>query len=302
MQQVGTGAELGRRASPSPAPRPVLRGARPLGPRATRPRRGRQRQFRVRAWALSALSALGILAPLAFAGVARPLNSPAPALAEIERLVELVGFGLTQVSVTGHRYTLDSDIYDAIGFENAHTMLAFDARAAQDRIESLPWVERASIERVLPDRLEVRITERSPSAVWRRNGRFFLIDPSGRVLAAVPPDAMASLPRVAGEGAAAKAAGLQVLLAEHPAAMARVELAERVGQRRWVLRLTDGGSVQLPAHGEAEAIARWLRVAAARGPGAVEIDVRVKERTLVRAPEGSKATVEPAARSVAGST
>ncbi|MBO0741319.1 MAG: FtsQ-type POTRA domain-containing protein [Hyphomicrobiaceae bacterium] len=244
--------------------------------------------------------ALGLVASLAFAGVARPLNSPAPALADIERLIELAGFGLTQVSVTGHRYTLDSDIFDAIGFENAHTMLAFDTRAAQDRLERLPWVERASIERVLPDRLEVRIYERSPSAVWRRNGRTFLIDPSGRVLAAVPPDVMPALPRVAGEGAAAKAAGLHALLAEHPQLMARVEVAERVGQRRWVLRLVDGGSVQLPAYGAREAIARWLRVAEARGPGAIEIDVRVEERTLVRAPAGSKAPMELAARKVAG--
>jgi len=111
---------------------------------------------------------------------------------------------------------------------------------------------------------------------------------------------MLSLPRVAGEGAAAKAADLHALLAEHPQAMARVDVAERIGQRRWALRLTDGGSVQLPAYGEAQAIARWLRVAEARGPGAVEIDVRVEERTLVRAPEGSKATLELAARKVAG--
>ena len=297
MQQVGTGAEFRWRASPSPAPQSVLKDPYPLGPHATRPRRARPRKFRARALALIAF---GIVAPLAFVGVARPLTSPAPALAEIERLIELAGFGLTQVSVTGHRYTLDSDIFDAIDLENAHTMLAFDTRAAQDRIERLPWVERASIERVLPDRLEVRIFERSPAAVWRRNGRTFLIDATGRVLAAIPPDAMLSLPRVAGEGAAAKAAGLHALLAEHPQAMTRVEVAERIGQRRWALRLTDGGSVQLPAYGEAQAIARWLRVAEARGPGAVEIDVRVEERTLVRAPEGSKATLELAARKVAG--
>jgi cell division protein FtsQ len=225
---------------------------------------------------------------VAFAGVARPLSSPAPALAELERLIELAGFGLTQVSVTGHRYTLDSDIFDAIGLENAHTMLSFDTRAAQDRIERLPWVERASIERVLPDRLEVRIWERSASAVWRRGERSFLIDRSGRLLAAVPGEAMPSLPRIAGEGAAGEAAALHTLLAEHSAFMARVASAERVGQRRWRLRLADGGTVELPAHGEEEAIARALRVAAARVPGAIDIDVRVPARTLVRGPKAIK--------------
>jgi cell division protein FtsQ len=244
-------------------------------------------------------TSVGILGVVVFAGVARPLNSPAPALAEIERLIELAGLGLTQVSVTGNRYTLDSDIFDAIGFEQARTMLGFDTRAARDRIERLPWVERASIDRVLPDRLEIRILERSPSAVWRRHDRSFLIDRSGRVLAAVPRDAMGSLPRVAGEGAAAEAARLHALLAEHPDFMARVEVAQRVAQRRWTLRLAGGGAVELPASGEAEALQRALDVAAACGPGAVEIDVRVAERTLVRRLERHGASAEPAAARLA---
>jgi cell division protein FtsQ len=242
---------------------------------------------------IPAFIAVGIAALVVFASAARPLNSPAPALAELERLIELAGLGLTQVSVTGHRYTLDSDIFDAIGLENARTMLGFDTRAAQQRIERLPWVERASIERVLPDRLEVRISERSPFAVWRRGDRYALIDRSGRVLAAVPRDAMPSLPRVAGEGAAGEAAALYDLLAEHPAFMARVAVAERVGRRRWTLRLDDGGGVQLPAQGERQALARALVVAAARGPGAVEIDVRVGERTLVREPEAQTPASAP---------
>jgi cell division protein FtsQ len=247
-----------------------------------------------------ALAGVGGIAFLVFSGLARPLNSPAPALAEIERIVELAGFGLTQVSLTGHRYTLDSDIFEALGLDQAHTLLGFDSRAAQDRIERLPWVERASIERVLPDRLEVRVSERSPAAVWRLGDRSYLIDKSGRTLGAVPGDAMPALPRVAGEGAATPAAGLYALLASYPALLARVEMAERVGGRRWVLRLADGGSVQLPAQGEGEAIERALRVAGARGPDADEIDVRVPPRTLVRAAQGRNETIGPELRRVTG--
>lgn len=247
-----------------------------------------------------ALAGAGLAAFLVFAGIARPLKSPAPALAEIERIVELAGFGLTQVSLTGHRYTPDSDVFDAIGLATARTLLSFDLRAAQDRIERLPWVERASIERVLPDSLEVRISERSPFAVWQLGERTFLIDRSGRVLSTVPRNTMPSLPRVAGEGAATEAAGLFALLAGHPALMARVEIAERVGSRRWVLRLTGGGTVQLPARGEADALARALRVAAAPGPDAREIDVRVPGRTLVREPEGGKQNMGRAGGTVTG--
>jgi hypothetical protein len=60
-----------------------------------------------------ALFIVGVSGFLVLAKVARPLNSPAPALAEIERLMELAGLGITQVSLTGHRFTVDSDVFDA---------------------------------------------------------------------------------------------------------------------------------------------------------------------------------------------
>ena len=231
------------------------------------------------------------LAIAAFAGVARDVNSPAPAFAEIERIIELAGLGITQVSLTGHRYTPDSDIFDALDLASSPTMLSFDSRAAQRRIESLPWVERASVERVLPDRLDVHVVERAPYAVWRLNGRHFLVDKAGRVLATVPSDAMPTLPRVAGEGAAIEAVRLYELLGSRPGLTRQVEIGERVGGRRWTLHLSGGSTLQLPAQGEAEAIERGLQIAKTRGAARSEIDLRVPGRPLVRAPStgGEKA-------------
>jgi cell division protein FtsQ len=170
-------------------------------------------------------------------------------------------------------------------------MLSFDSRAAQRRIESLPWVERASVERVLPDRLDVHVVERAPYAVWRLNGRHFLVDKAGRVLATVPSDAMPTLPRVAGEGAAIEAVRLYELLGSRPGLARQVEIAERVGGRRWTLHLSGGSTLQLPAQGEAEAIERGLQIANTRGSARSEIDLRVPGRPLVRAPStgGEKA-------------
>jgi cell division protein FtsQ len=252
---------------------------------------------------MAAVAGAGIIAFIVFMQSARPLNSPAPALAEIEQVIDLAGFGLSQVSVTGHRYTPDSDILDAVGLDTARTMLTFDSRAARQRIEELPWVEQATIDRVPPDRLEVRVTERSPFAVWTRGNRHDLIDKTGKVLSSVPAGAMPALPRVAGEGAAREAARLFALLAGHADLASRVVVAERVAQRRWMLRLADGSTVQLPARGEAGAVDRALGVAAAmRGSGPSEIDVRIAERTLVRTPDGRTETVERATRGATGGT
>ena len=186
-------------------------------------------------------------------------RAPAPILPELERLMEAAGLGLQQVAVSGYRFTPDRDIFDALDLDEARTLLTFDSRAAKERIERLPWIERASIERIIPDRLEVHVVERMPFAMWRAEGRTFLIDKSGRVLTAIAPGAMPALPRLAGKGAPHEAAALYALLAGHPAVRDQVKLAERVGGRRWRLHLADGGTIELPAAGEREALARALR-------------------------------------------
>ncbi len=300
MQQVGTWSSLMRRASRSPAPsQPLNATSRPTQPRNVRPRLPRSARRRARGRLRGPLprlvmAAAGVLALAAFAGLARQVDSPAPAMAEIERLLELAGLGLSQVSVTGHRHTLDSDVFDAVGLASASTLLGFDTRAAQDRIEKLPWVERASVERVVPDRVEVRIVERTPYAVWRLGSSEFLIDKTGRALGAAPKGADAQpLPRVAGEGAATEARRLFELLAREPALSSRVEMAERVGGRRWTLHLTGGGKILLPATAEAEALSRALRIAAAQGRWDGEIDLRVAERPLVRLPQREPDSAPP---------
>src|SRR6185295_3331587 len=149
-------------------------------------------------------------------------------------------------------------------------------------IERLPWVERASIERIVPDRLEIRIVERAAFAVWQAEGRTFLIDKSGRVLTAIAADAMPALPRVAGEGAPAETAALFSLLARHPDLLAQVKLAERVGGRRWTLRLADGSSIALPASGEKQALGRAVALGKAGIARMSDLDLRVEGRALSR--------------------
>jgi cell division protein FtsQ len=217
-------------------------------------------------------------------------------LPEIERLAEMAGFGLQQVAVSGHRFTPDSDIFDAVGLARARTLLTFDPGAARERLERLPWVERASIERIIPDRLEVTILERAPFAVWQAEGRTFLIDRTGRVLTAVATEAMPELPRMAGEGAPGEAAALIELLARHPGLRERVKLAERIGGRRWTLHLAGGGAIELPASGEGGALARAVVLLAREGLAHTSaIDLRAEGRILLRTSRSALDRNEPVA-------
>jgi cell division protein FtsQ len=204
------------------------------------------------------------------------------ALAGVEHAAEWAGLGLQRVTVSGHNITEDSDILAALGLDHARTLLSFDVMGAQARLELLPWIERASIDRVVPDGIDVRLAERSAAAVLRAGARSWLIDRTGRKLQAVPAGAMPELLRVTGRGAAQEAAALSAVLAAFPRIARRVELAERVGARRWTLHLAGGASAQLPATAEAEALARLVRVLDAGFQNAKSIDLRVSTRVLVR--------------------
>ena len=124
--------------------------------------------------------------------------------------------------------------------------MTFDAAAARARIEKLPWVSTAAISRIFPGSLDVRITERQPSALWVNDGREYLVDGSGRVLSASEEGHRTSGCRASpGDGAPDEAQALLDLIVRFPRIAERFEMAERVGERRWTLHLKDGVIVHL---------------------------------------------------------
>lgn len=278
----------------APAPRrapPAYRLDADLGAIRPRPRKARVRRLRFghRAAMLAAALAGGLLFVTMTEG-GRNARHAEPALPELERLADAIGLGIDQVSVTGHRFTPDGDIFDALQLGQNRLLPGFDSAAAQRRIEALPWVRSAELTRVLPGRIDVRITEREAFASWNRGDDEVLIDLGGRVLQRVPKGSVANLPRVAGEGAGPEAIGLLALLSRYPALMANLDEARRVGGRRWRIALKNGSRIELPPDGEA------LVLDALASDGALEglvagaprsVDLRAAGRIAVQPAEQS---------------
>ncbi len=244
----------------------------PPGP-ATAPRAPRRARLLI--------AALGIGLALGAVEEAARHAAHAP---KLERLARLMGFGIDQVTLVGHRYAYDRDIFDALDLANVRTFAALDTAAVKARIERLSWIDTAELTRVFPGRLDIRVTERKPYAVWSRADRVYLIDRTGRVLAAVNGTTLPDLPRFAGEGAAAEAAGFLATLARYPEIAGRFAEAERVSGRRWRLKLAHSATIELPADDEVAALeeltrddALMQRVTAGhatldfRGPGRVAV-------------------------------
>ncbi|MEO5336965.1 MAG: FtsQ-type POTRA domain-containing protein [Magnetospirillum sp. WYHS-4] len=246
-----------------------------------------------RAWRwlkrLTATAALGALGAgtwwLWQAGLLPRLQ--ADAKREISAFAADIGFRVKDVLVVGRQETSPQALLAAVGIGYDNPILDFDAKAAKHRVEALPWVQSATVERVLPDTVVVRVQERQPLAIWQHKGAFHLIDRTGAAIAGAGVERFPHLLQVVGEDAPEQVVGLVRLLQGEPEIAGRVKAAVRVGNRRWNLRLDNGMDVRLP---EQETETAWKRLADLQRTHRVlerevqVLDLRLPDRLIVRRP------------------
>jgi cell division protein FtsQ len=191
------------------------------------------------------------------------------------------------VQVEGRQRADRKAILSALGVARGTPILSVDLDAAKTRLETVPWVRSASIERLLPDTLFVRITERAPLALWQHGGKFDLVDQDGNIIANADIGDYPTLPQVVGIGAPAAAPDLLRVLASEPSLRAYVTASVRVGDRRWNVELDNGIEVALP---ETNAEAAWHHLAALDHSDKLlarsvqVIDMRLPDRVVLRVP------------------
>lgn len=307
MQQVGQDSQFWQGAPVAPATNRTS-AATAAETRATRPSFAFRFYFkgpRLRAVCVAAAALSGAVIYTVMTDGGRRARESDPILPSVETAVAAVGFGLDQIALTGQKYTPDADIFEALGLANTRSYATFDTDAAKARIEELPWVETAELVRVYPGGLNVRVTERKPWAVWRHGAGEFLIDRSGRVLAAVKSAGSAGLLRLTGDGAAKEAPALMAILARYPDVAGSLVEAERVAERRWTLKLHDNMTLILPPDREAQALAMFdgdRSVRALTTGGGFTVDLRaVNKITLRKAPSPASGAASGPAGAPSGS-
>lgn len=149
-------------------------------------RRSRPAGSRLRRGVLVLLIALGLSA---VAGSAVYLFFYSPAV-----LLHIGG-----VEIEGEHYVSRDQLLAAFLPDMGKSVLRVPLARRLATIEKIPWVRSATIERVLPNRLIVRIVERTPVAFLSTPEGMKLIDADGMVLNR-PPGANFNLPVVTGIG------------------------------------------------------------------------------------------------------
>ena len=196
-----------------------------------------------------------------------------------------LGFRVEDILVVGRQETEREALLKAVRLARGAPILAFDIDAARKRVEALPWVRSASVERMLPDTVLLNVEERNPLALWQHKGEFVLIDHDGEIILRDGLEPYAGLVVIVGDEAPRHAAGLLETLGHEPELMPLVKAAVWVGGRRWNLRLKGNIDVRLP---EKNPRGAWSRLAEyERAHRVLErdvqvLDLRLPDRLIVR--------------------
>ncbi len=95
------------------------------------------------------------------------------------------------IQIVGNSQLTRQELLGVFGGDIGRNIFYVPLAARRTELESLPWVEHATVMRLLPDQLRVAVTERVPVAFVRKGNRIELIDRNG-VLLTMPPAVLAA--------------------------------------------------------------------------------------------------------------
>ena len=246
--------------------------------------RRQRRLLRPAAWGVFA-SFIGLLLIVIFHTAGSHTGTLSSMRERLGMMTAASGLRVTNVVIEGRANTPEPLLRAAIGISKGDPILGFSLEDTRARIETIPWVEQATVERRLPGTVVISLKERAPFAIWQNQGKFVLVDRNGQIVTNQDVAEFRRLPLIVGLGAPVAAAELLDALRERPALADKVVAAVRVGQRRWNLRMTNGTDVMLP---EGHVIAALDRLIQLQQDHAVldrpldAIDMRLGDRLVFR--------------------
>jgi cell division protein FtsQ len=87
-----------------------------------------------------------------------------------------------QIEVTGNHIVSREAVLQQFAHDRGRSVLRIPLDARRGALEEISWVEAATVQRILPNRIRVELTERTPIAFLRNGTELALIDGHGVIL------------------------------------------------------------------------------------------------------------------------
>ena len=103
-------------------------------------------------------------------------------------------FATKTVNITGNMRLQRDEVLELTGVHPGDNSLAVSIAGMEKSISQSPWIEEVSVKRVLPDRFDIRLRERTPWFWIQHGDHLYYADELGRPIAPVESANFVSLP------------------------------------------------------------------------------------------------------------
>ncbi|QHN04449.1 FtsQ-type POTRA domain-containing protein [Granulicella sp. WH15] len=86
------------------------------------------------------------------------------------------------IQIAGNSHMTRAQLLSVFGEDVDRNVLTISLEDRKAELERLPWVEHATVMRLLPNRIHVSVVERTPVAFYRQGGHIGLVDANGVLL------------------------------------------------------------------------------------------------------------------------
>ena len=215
------------------------------------------------------------------------------------------GFDIAVVTISGQTELSETEILRDAGVSPKNSLLLLDAAEARARLEKAPLVKQASVRKLYPNHLVIDLVERTPCALWQKDGQVAVVAADGAVIDQMRDQRFSSLPFVVGEGANERLSEYSALVAAADELGPRIRAGVLVANRRWNLKMTSGVEVMLPEVNPLAAVATLVRLqreSRVLDRDVLSLDLRVEGRMFARLTEEAAAARVVAHPKKAGAT
>ena len=198
--------------------------------------------------------------------------------------VHIDRFSIKKVEFDGNEHVPEIILLKASGLKYKSNIFFQSITDVKKRLESISWIRSVEVQRKFPDKIYIRVSERTPIAILQSKNRLYLVDSEGVVIKHDGIGDFSNLPIIAGAGAEKEAASFLNCLNKFPKIKKQLVFAIRIGKRRWNIKINRGITVKLPERMVIQALGILDEISDNNGffhEDIISIDLRIPDRIIV---------------------
>ncbi len=158
------------------------------------------------------------------------------------------GFKIENVLITGTLNLSDTYIKNIIEKYNDESIFNIDLSSIYNKIKENSWVKEVTIERVLPNKIKIKIIENRPIAIWQNTKDNKLVAANGQIiLDGNVNDFKNNFPIIKGKKSVENIFSILKILETNQNFSKNIWSLTFINERRWDLHFNQGLVVRLPS-------------------------------------------------------